>query len=251
VTVLFEARDLVKSFGGLCATNHVSLHVNEGETLGIIGPNGAGKTTLFNLFSNEITADAGDVILQGKSLKNVSTDRRVRAGLVRTYQVPRPFHGLTVRENIRISMLPDSLKLLLSEPPDLDRETELARSVGLRLDQLDALPSELAMGDLRKLELARTLATNPKLIMLDEVFAGLTYGEIEQISELLAERKKSAGMTYMIVSHDLKALAPLVDRVVVINFGEVLIEGSFNDVINNADVQSAYLGSEFDLEAAS
>jgi branched-chain amino acid transport system ATP-binding protein len=249
VTHVLEATDLSKSFGGLRATNHVSLHVAEGETVGIIGPNGAGKTTLFNLLTNEIKADTGNIKLNGQSLDRMPTHERVKAGMVRTYQVPRPFSGLSVRENIRISMMPDEILPLLTIGPDHERERSLAISVGLREDQLDVLPSELAMGDLRKLELARTLAIRPKLLLLDEVFAGLTFGEIDQISKLLVEQKESVGMTYMIVSHDLKSLANLVDRVIVINFGEVLTEGSFDEVVSNPEVQRAYLGVDIESVA--
>ncbi len=120
-------------------------------------------------------------------------------------------------------------------------ETEIGRSVGFNNHQIAQRPSELAMGDLRRLELARTLAVQPSLLLLDEVFAGLTLGVIDQISELLVERKKH-GLTYVMVSHDLRSMAPLVDRVIAISFGEIITEGTFNEVVNNKTVQEAYLG---------
>lgn len=241
MTVLLEARNLVKTFGGLTATNHFSCHIDDGETLGLIGPNGAGKTTIFNLLTNELPLDSGEVLLDGVSINPLPIHERVKRGLVRTYQVPRPFADMSVAENIRVSMMPDSLWPMIRHGGDIQREQELAESVGFTRAQLQSYPSELAMGDLRKLELARTLATEPRVLLLDEVFAGLTYGEIEHISRLI-QNGKQAGMTYLIVSHDLKALAPLVDRVIVLNFGEIIAQGSFDEVTANREVQDAYLG---------
>ena len=243
MTPILDAVNLSKSFGGLQAAKAVSLHASAGETVGIIGPNGAGKTTLFNLLTNEIKPDEGSVILDGINIDRLAIHQRVKIGLARTYQVPRPFSKLTVRENIRVSMMPDSILGMLHNGKDLDHEQRIAESVGFSERQLDQLPSELAMGDLRKLELARTLATDPKLLLLDEVFAGLTYGEIEQISKLLVKRKETHGTTYMIVSHDLKSLAPLVDRVIVIHGGSVLMQGTFDEVVGDPQVQDAYLGT--------
>ena len=243
MTTILDARNLVKSFGGLKAADDVTLKVMAGETVGIIGPNGAGKTTLFNLLTNEIVPDSGSVELDGVNIDRQPIHERVKSGLARTYQVPRPFFGMTVRENIRVGTMPDNIWRMVSEKADMDSERSIGESVGLRSDQLNQYPSELAMGDLRKLELARTLATNPRLLLLDEVFAGLTFPEIEQITKLLLKRKESHGTTYMIVSHDLKSLAPIVDRVIVIHFGEILVEGTFDEVISDSQVQDAYLGT--------
>ena len=137
--------------------------------------------------------------------------------------------------------MPDSILQMLTMEASTEREREIAESVGLGADELAKYPSELSMGDLRKLELARTIASEPKLLLLDEVFAGLTTAEIAQLSTLIEEQKKN-GLSYIVVSHDLKALAPLVDRVVAISFGAVIAEGSFEEVIANQKVQTAYLG---------
>ena len=240
---MLEAKDLSKSFGGLKALQQVSLRAELGHSVGIIGPNGAGKTTLFNLLTGEIKPDSGHVSLDGLSIDAEPIHERVKLGLARTYQVPRPFAEISVRENIRVSMMEDNLKYMLRVAWDDKGEQEIAESVGFTARQLDQLPSELAMGDLRKLELARTLATNPKVLLLDEVFAGLTYGEIEHISNLLVERRKSHGTTYLIVSHDLKALQPLVDDVLVIHGGNVIKKGNFDEVVSDPQVQNAYLGT--------
>jgi ABC-type branched-subunit amino acid transport system ATPase component len=137
--------------------------------------------------------------------------------------------------------MPDNLWQMLMHGPDLDEELAIALSVGFSEDDLKRTPSTLSMGDLRKLELARTLATNPQIMLLDEVFAGLTVGEIAQISELLA-RKRAEGMTFVIVSHDLRALEPLVDRAVAMTFGKQIAEGTFQEVMGDEQVRAAYLG---------
>lgn len=241
MTDLLAVQDLSKTFGGLSAVKNLSFCVSEGETVGLIGPNGAGKTTIFNLIMNEFRPDSGEIFFKGEAISRYPTHERVKLGIARTYQVPRPFSEMTVGENIRVGMLPDNLWKMVTEETDEALEIEIGRSVGFDDHQIAQQPSELAMGDLRRLELARTLALQPSLLLLDEVFAGLTLGEIEQISELLVERKKY-GLTYVMVSHDLRSMAPLVDRVIAVSFGEIITEGTFDEVVNNKIVQEAYLG---------
>ena len=241
MTDLLAVQDLSKTFGGLSAVKNLSFCVSEGETVGLIGPNGAGKTTIFNLIMNEFRPDSGEIFFKGEAISRYPTHERVKLGIARTYQVPRPFSEMTVGENIRVGMLPDNLWKMVTEETDEALEIEIGRSVGFDDHQIAQQPSELAMGDLRRLELARTLAIQPSLLLLDEVFAGLTLSEIEQISELLVERKKY-GLTYVMVSHDLRSMAPLVDRVIAVSFGEIITEGTFDEVVNNKIVQEAYLG---------
>ena len=241
MTDLLAVQDLSKTFGGLSAVNNLSFCVSEGETVGLIGPNGAGKTTIFNLIMNEFRPDSGEIFFKGEAISRYPTHERVKLGIARPYQVPRPFSEMTVGENIRVGMLPDNLWKMVTEETDEALEIEIGRSVGFDDHQIAQPPSELAMGDLRRLELARTLALPPSLLLLDEVFAGLTLGEIDQISELLVERKKY-GLTYVMVSHDLRSMAPLVDRVIAVSFGEIITEGTFDEVVNNKIVQEAYLG---------
>ena len=242
MSALLELKTVTKKFGGLTAVNEMSFAVNKGETLGLIGPNGAGKTTIFNLIMNELKQNSGEIVFEGAEITRAATHERVKKGIVRTYQVPRPFAEMTVADNIRVGMMPDNLALMISQPPDAQREREIGKSVGFGDRELAQYPSELSMGDLRRLELARNLAADPKLLLLDEVFAGLTVGEIGQISDLLVE-KKQQGLTYIIVSHDLRSLAPLVDRVVAMSFGELIAEGTFDEVIADEGVQQAYLGT--------
>ena len=238
---LLEVRQITKRFGGLLAVDGLTMHVNEGESLGLIGPNGAGKTTIFNLIMNELHQTSGEIYFDGKEISKLPTYKRVNMGVARTYQVPRPFGDMTVTDNIRVGMMPNSLWDMVTKPANLEDERQIGESVGFGERELSMLPGELSMGDLRRLELARTLAARPKLLLLDEVFAGLSLSEISQISELLIEKRKQ-GLTYIIVSHDLRSLAPLVDRVVVMSFGSTIAEGSFEEVLEDEKVQQAYLG---------
>lgn len=245
MAALLEVRSLTKRFGGLVALQDLALHVEEGEALGLIGPNGSGKTTFFNLLMRELRPDAGEIRFQGREITRTQTPERVRMGIARTYQIPRPFHEMTVRENIRLGMMPADLLGIMAMPAGSDEEVEIGLKVGFREHELSMYPHELSMGSLRRLELARTLATRPRLLLLDEVFAGLTVGEIADLSELL-QQKKAEGLTFIIVSHDLRSLAPLVDRVVAVSFGRLIAQGSFADVVREEKVQEAYLGKSYE-----
>ncbi len=238
---LLELREVTKRFGGLVAVDRLSVHVDEGESLGLIGPNGAGKTTAFGILMGEQRPDSGRVFFRGEDVTRVPTHRRVARGIARTYQIPRPFGEMTVLDNIRVGMMPDSVRRLLTERPPEGADREIVRNVGFGEREAAMYPGQLSMGELRKLELARTLATGPEVLLLDEVFAGLTRGEIAQLSELLCEERRR-GMTSILVSHDLRSLSPLVDRVVVMSFGAVIAEGGFDEVLGNPLVQEAYLG---------
>lgn len=235
-------RNLVKRFGGLIATNDVTFDIEQGQSVGIIGPNGAGKTTIFSQIMGEIRQTSGTIELYGEDIGALSTSDRIRRGVSRTYQVPRPFSDMSVVENIRVGLMPDSIWQMITRGPNRDREIELALSVGFAETDLQRTPAELSMGDLRKLEMARTMATNPTVMLLDEVFAGLTVGEIAQIAALIQQMRKD-GMTFLIVSHDLKALEPLVDTAIAINQGGIITQGNFSDVMDNETVRSSYLGT--------
>lgn len=237
---MLEVKDLTKSFGRLLAVNRFSLHIEEGESLGLIGPNGSGKTTVFNLIMGDLKQDSGEIFFREKEISKVPTHKRVKIGIARTYQIPRPFIEMTASENIHISIIPDEVIKSLRRTAHSEVVGKIAESVGLE-DRISRYPHELTMGDLRRLELAKVLGTERKIALLDEIFAGLTVAEIAQISELL-RRKRDEGLTFIIVSHDLRALAPLVDRVVVLNFGELIAEGSYQEVINDEKVKQAYLG---------
>lgn len=237
-----QIRNLVKRFGGLVATNDVSFDIEQGQSVGIIGPNGAGKTTIFSQIMGELRQTSGSIELYGEDIGALATSDRIRRGVSRTYQVPRPFGDMSVVENIRVGLMPDSIWQMITRGPNTDREIELALSVGFAEADLHRTPAELSMGDLRKLEMARTMATNPTVMLLDEVFAGLTVGEIAQIAALIQQMRKD-GMTFLIVSHDLKALEPLVDTAIAINYGQIIAQGPFGDVMGDDTVRSSYLGA--------
>lgn len=241
MSVALQVSGLVKRFGGLVATNDLSFSLTEGESLGLIGPNGAGKTTVFSQIMGELRQNGGTIKLFEQEISTLSTPQRIHAGVSRTYQIPRPFGDMSVAENIRVGLMPDNIWQMIVSPPDKERERELALSVGFTKADLDRTPTELAMGDLRKLEFARTMATAPRVMLLDEVFAGLTTGEIAQISDLIQSMRKD-GMSFLIVSHDLPALEPLIDRAIAIERGTMIAEGSFSEVMNDKAVQASYLG---------
>lgn len=249
MTAALSLRTLVKRFGGLTATDGFSLDVAEGESVGLIGPNGAGKTTIFSLIMGEHRLNGGAIHLRGAPIHKLKTHERIKRGVARTYQVPRPFPAMSVAENIRVGLTPDSIRAMIFGAPDEAEEARLARSVGFAETDLSRLPSELSMGDLRKLELARTLATGADVILLDEVFAGLTTGEIAQVSALINARR-AAGVTFVIVSHDLRALEPLIDRAVAMTAGAKIAEGAYAEVIADEAVRAAYLGGPAPQEAA-
>ena len=239
---LLERCGVTKRFGGLVAVDGLDIHVDAGESLGLIGPNGAGKSTAFGILMGEHRPDSGSVRFRDEDITRQPMHARVGRGIARTYQIPRPFGELSVRENVRVAMMPDSIWRLVTEAPPAGAEREIVRGVGFGDEEADMLPGQLSMGDLRRLELARTLATGPEVLLLDEVFAGLTVGEIDQITALLLAKKRE-GMTCIIVSHDLRSLAPLVDRVVVMSFGASIAEGTLDEVLADKAVQDAYLGS--------
>ncbi len=241
MNTILELEHVVKRFGGLVATNDMSFAVEKGESVGLIGPNGAGKTTIFSLIMGEHKVNSGSIKLHGEELTRLRTHKRIRRGIARTYQVPRPFAEMDVLANIEVGLMPDSIIGMLTSGHSEDEGRAIARSVGLREGDLHRDPAELSMGDLRKLELARTLATQPQVMLLDEVFAGLTAGEIEQISGLLNE-KRQEGLTYVIVSHDLRSLEPLIDSAIAMTQGTLICRGSYQDVMNDQAVRMAYLG---------
>ena len=241
MSVLLELRGATKRFGGLVAVNGLELRVESGESVGLIGPNGAGKTTAFSILMGDLRPDQGSVHFRGEDITRVPTHARIVRGMARTHQVPRPFGEMSVLDNIRVGLMPDSIRQLVFEVEPEDREWAILESVGFGTREAEMLPGQLSMGELRKLELARALATGPDLLLLDEVFAGLTVGEIAQLTDLLHARRK-AGMTYVIVSHDLRSLAPLVDRVVVMAFGAEISRGTFEQAMADPKVREAYLG---------
>ncbi|MCM3584680.1 ABC transporter ATP-binding protein [Mesobacillus maritimus] len=232
---MFQVENLTKVYGKVRAVDDVSFSIQKGEFVGIIGPNGAGKTTLFHLISGVQPPTSGKVILNNEEITGKAPHLIVQKGLTRTFQVPRPFQELTVHENVEIVK---SSKLSVHE--QAKQIDHLLQQVGLGSRQ-SQLAGSLPQGDLRRLEMARALATNPDLLLLDEPFAGLNTAEIESLSELLLQMHDE-GITIIIIEHKLKALMKMVKRVIAINFGQLIADDIPQEVVNNEQVLKAYLG---------
>lgn len=236
---LLTVRNLDKHFGGLHAVKRLSMEVEKGEVVGILGPNGAGKTTLYNLLTGFIPADGGEVLLNGKSIRGVQPHRIVGLGIARTFQLCRPFVGMSVLENVLVGSLGPRV------PPG-DREARAHRllaDTGLAA-KADFPSEQLSYGDLRRLEIARALATEPDLLLLDEPFAGLGSGEIEEVSMLIRRLHREKGLTIILIEHKLREFMKLVSRVVAIDFGEVIGMGSPEEIVKNPRVIEAYIGRQ-------
>jgi len=237
--MLLELRSVSKSFGGLQVLNGLSLTVEQGEALGILGPNGAGKTTMLNLIAGEFVPSSGQIVFDGQDVTRLPAHVRCRAGIGRTYQIPRPFTGLSVFENVLAAATHSQGK---RERATHDNCRALLNETGL-LAKRDVLAGDLRLLDRKRLELARALATQPKLILLDEIGGGLTEHEVQSLLDEIRNLRKR-GVTIVWIEHIVHALASVVDRIVAINFGEKLIEGAPQDVLASKALQEIYLGVE-------
>ncbi|RLI14302.1 MAG: ABC transporter ATP-binding protein [Candidatus Hecatellales archaeon] len=222
---MLKVKNLTKKFGELEAVSNVSFEVKERECLGIIGPNGAGKTTLFNVISGFMKPTSGRVEFLGMNITGKKPHELVRLGLTRTFQIIRVFKNMTVLENF----------LAITE-----REEEFIKEMGL-WGKRDYLAKDLPQGDLRRLNIGMGLATNPKMLLLDEPFSGLSPKEGAELGAVI-KRLKEKGMTMIIIEHKLKELFDHVERVLVLNYGRLLCEGAPEEVVNDAKVVEAYLG---------
>jgi branched-chain amino acid transport system ATP-binding protein len=240
---ILEIKNLIKRFGGLVATKNVSFDVFKGEILGILGPNGAGKTTLFNQVTGFIDYDEGEVLYKGKDIKKLKPHKRADIGIVRTFQIVRPFHDMTIRENIIIPFIsPRGKKILKESGKTLDENIDdILKNVGM-LGKKNMLVDQLPHGELKKLEVAKVSALKPDIIMLDEPFGGLSVTEIEVLSEYVRLLNREKGITFVIIEHRLREFMKLVKRLVVLNYGELIAEGVPAEIIKNPLVIEAYLG---------
>ncbi len=236
---ILKAEGLGKSFGAVRVIHEVSFEVRTGEVLGILGPNGAGKTTLFNLISGDLAADTGRLAFQGQPLKGEKPFQRCQRGIGRTYQIPRPYGGMTAFENLLVAAMFGGRQ---SERAANDRCAAILEDCGLG-GKANQLAGALTLLDRKRLELARALASGPKLLLLDEIAGGLTDEESRQLVTLVA-RIRERQVTVIWIEHVLHALMAVADRLMVLNFGEKLAEGSPQEVMANADVQRVYMGIE-------
>lgn len=249
---MLSVNDLSISFGGLRAVDEFSITINKGELYGLIGPNGAGKTTAFNLLTGVYKPDQGKILLDGQDITGKSTIDINKAGIARTFQNIRLFKDLSVLDNVKVGLhnryeystatgilrLPkyrkiekemneEALKLL--KVFDLDKEAEYKAS-------------NLPYGKQRKLEIARALATNPKLLLLDEPAAGMNPNETQELMDTISFVRKEFGMTILLIEHDMRLVSGICERLTVLNFGRILAEGPTGEVLNNPEVITAYLG---------
>jgi branched-chain amino acid transport system ATP-binding protein len=233
---LLEVEGLTRFFGGLRAVGDLSFSVGEGEILGLIGPNGAGKTTVFNLMTGFVQPSAGRIRLDGRSVVGLRPHAVARRGIARTFQIVKPFPGLTVRENV-------TLAAFLRHPARRDAEAaalEILARVGLA-HRAGELAIQLTLMDQKRLELAKALATGPRLLLLDEPMGGLNPSEVDAASRLVEEIRRG-GVTVILVEHVMRAIMRISDRVLVVNQGEKIAEGLPAQVVKEPAVLAAYFG---------
>ncbi len=243
--VILKVRKISKMFSGLLALNNVDFDLHEGEILGLIGPNGSGKTTLFNVITGNYKPDKGKVIYGGKDITGWRSDKICRIGIGRTFQLIHPFESMNVYDNVKVGAVFGKRNSL--KPQQLDHKImDVLTIVGLN-EKCELPVEKLTIGELRHLELARALATSPDVLLLDEVLAGLTNVEIEELMEKIRSIR-DMGITILIIEHIMKAIMGLSDRIMVLEFGVKIADCGPDEVICNQRVVEAYLGEEDEEE---
>ncbi|CTQ51880.1 Glutamine transport ATP-binding protein GlnQ [Roseibium album] len=242
MTALLKLADVSKRFDGLVAVNQMKFDIKKGEIVGLLGPNGSGKTTLINLISGALSPSQGSICINGKNIAGKRADQIARAGVARTFQLVRILPSMTVLENARV---PAAFGAKAHRGSEIDRIalTHL-KKVGLG-DKADMMPGELTYIDQKRLELARALAAEPEVLLLDEWLAGLNPSELQDGIALIKELQ-STGLTILLVEHIMEAVRALCPRCVVMNAGTLIADGPTNEVLANPDVVAAYLGDEYD-----
>jgi len=234
---LLEVNRLTKRFGGFMALHEVTIHVKAGERFGLIGPNGSGKTTLINCVSGSLPADGGRIVFDGRDITGLAAHRRTRLGLVRSFQIPKPFSSMTVLENLDIPL--EYAAHERSDAADADA-MEILRAIGLE-SKAHLRPAGLTQIEMRKLELARAMAARPKLLISDEAMAGLSHAEVDDILAILFGLSER-GITIIMIEHIMRAVMRFSERIVVLDAGELIAEGPPDEIVRNPAVEKAYLG---------
>jgi branched-chain amino acid transport system ATP-binding protein len=236
---LLQVEKIIKSFGGLMALCEVNFEIHQGEIFGVIGPNGSGKTTLFNVITGFLKANKGKVTFMGKDITGLPPHQICRKGIARIFQLVKPFHQLTTLQNVMVG------RAYGKDPATNIRRAKeevagILNFVGLG-NKIEVIASQLTMAERKKLELARALAAHPQLLLLDELMAGLNSAETETAMDLV-NKIKDSGVTVIMVEHIMKAVLGISDRIIVLNAGEKIAEGSPKEVVKNQLVIEAYLG---------
>jgi branched-chain amino acid transport system ATP-binding protein len=242
---LVELQNVSKRFGSLIVIENLSLTLAEGEALGVVGPNGAGKTTMLNLVAGDLRPTSGEVVFAGRNVTNLAAHVRCKAGMGRTAQIPRPFEGLTVFENVLAGA---TFGERGRRRQDMDAAAVTAMSVAGILDKANALARSLTLLDRKRLELARALATEPRLLLLDEIAGGLTELEIQRLITTIKQIRER-GVSVIWIEHIVHALLSVVDRLLAMDYGRVLLDGDPHEVMASKEVQDVYLGVEMDADA--
>jgi branched-chain amino acid transport system ATP-binding protein len=234
---LLAVEGVVKRFGGFTALSRVSLHVEAGERFGLIGPNGSGKTTLINCVSGSLVADGGRILFEGRDVTTLPAHRRARFGIVRSFQIPKPFASMTVLENLEI---PLEYAAREGERASAADAAQILEAIGLA-SKAHLRPAGLTQIEMRKLELARAMAARPKLLISDEAMAGLSSAEVDDILSILF-RLNEQGITIIMIEHIMRAVMRFSQRIVVLDAGECIAEGTPDEIVRNPAVEKAYLG---------
>jgi branched-chain amino acid transport system ATP-binding protein len=234
---LLEVQGVVKRFGGFTALNGVTLHVKPAERFGLIGPNGSGKTTLINCISGALAADAGRILFDGGDLTGLPAHRRTRLGIVRSFQIPKPFTSMTLQENLDIPLEYAARERSQTAAADA---AAILESIGLGA-KAHLKPAGLTQIEMRKLELARALAARPRLLISDEAMAGLSSAEVDDILAILF-RLNEQGIAVIMIEHIMRAVMRFSERIVVLDAGQLIAEGTPEEIVRNSAVEKAYLG---------
>jgi branched-chain amino acid transport system ATP-binding protein len=239
MATMLELQNVTKTFGALLVCHQISTRLEAGEALGILGPNGAGKTTLLNLIAGDLPVTSGHILFQGQDITSLSAAKRCHLGIGRTYQIPRPFIGMTVLENVLVGVAYGHDQ---HEKASYDLAYEILKQARL-LDRWNVVTGNLRLLERKRLELARALATQPSLLLLDEIAGGLTDHEVHELLEVIADIR-AKGVTIIWIEHIVHALISAVDRIMAINFGVKLTEGQPREVVESPEFQEIYFGIE-------
>jgi branched-chain amino acid transport system ATP-binding protein len=238
MAALLEVRGVSKHFGGFTALSEVSIAIAPGERFGLIGPNGSGKTTLINCISGTLRNESGSILFDGQEVSRLAAYQRTRRGIARSFQVPRPFAAMTVVENL---LVPTAYVGHLRDEEAQHEAMAILGRIGLA-EKAQALASQLSQVELRKLELARAMAAKPKLLISDEAMAGLSGAEVDEVLKILFDLNAS-GITVIMIEHIMQAVMRFSQRVVCLDAGRIICEGTPTEIVANGDVQRAYLGA--------